>query len=110
MLAVIAGVLVLAGLVIITTAVWGVLRFPDAYLQLHASGKAAFVGTSALLLAAALDGDGAVIARSVLIVVLLAITTPVASHAIAQAAYHRGEPMASPEAVDESQRAQRPQR
>jgi len=110
MLAVLAGILVLAGLVTITTAVWGVLRFPDAYLQLHASGKAAFVGASALLLAAALVGDGAVAARSVLIVVLLAVTTPVASHAIAQAAHHRGELMASPDAVDESDRAQRPRR
>jgi len=37
----------------------------------------------------------------VLIVALLAITTPVAAHAIAQAAYHQREPMRTPGAVDE---------
>jgi multisubunit Na+/H+ antiporter MnhG subunit len=42
-----------------------------------------------------------VLARVVLIVALLAITTPVAAHAIAQAAYHQREPMRAPGAVDE---------
>jgi multisubunit Na+/H+ antiporter MnhG subunit len=41
------------------------------------------------------------LARVVLIVGLLAITTPVAAHAIAQAAYHQREPMRAPGAVDE---------
>lgn len=103
MAALVADLLVLAGLVVITIAVYGVVRFPDAYLQLHASGKAAFVGVAALLLAAALGGDPAIVARTALILVLLAITTPVASHAIAQAARHCGEPMHSPEAIDESE-------
>jgi multisubunit Na+/H+ antiporter MnhG subunit len=40
----------------------------------------------------------------VLIVVLLALTTPVAAHAIAQAAYHRREPMRAAGAIDESGR------
>jgi len=35
---------------------------------------------------------------------LLALTTPVAAHAIAQTAYHRREPMHAPEAIDESGR------
>jgi multisubunit Na+/H+ antiporter MnhG subunit len=35
-------------------------------------------------------------------VALLALTTPVAAHAIAQAAYHRREPMRSPGALDET--------
>jgi multicomponent Na+:H+ antiporter subunit G len=102
MAALVADLLVLVGLVVVTIAMYGVVRFPDAYLQLHASGKAAFVGVASLLLAAALSGDPATAARVALIVVLLAITTPVASHAIAQAAHHRGEPMHSPEAIDES--------
>ena len=37
-----------------------------------------------------------------LIVALLAITTAVAAHAIAQAAYHQREPMRAPGAVDET--------
>ena len=43
-----------------------------------------------------------IVARVVLIIALLALTTPVAAHAIGQAAHHRREPMRSPDAVDES--------
>ena len=94
--------LVLLGLAVMTLGVYGVVRFPDVYTQLHASSKAAFLGVTALLLAAALAGDGQSVARVVLIVVLLTITTPVAAHAVGQAAYHRRETMRTPGAVDES--------
>jgi multicomponent Na+:H+ antiporter subunit G len=94
--------LVLLGLAVMTLGVYGVVRFPDVYTQLHASSKAAFLGVAALLLATALGGDGQSIARVVLIVVMLVLTTPVAAHAIGQAAYHRRERMRTPGAVDES--------
>ena len=94
--------LVLLGLAIMTIGVYGVFRFPDVYTQLHASSKAAFLGVVALLLAAALGGEPGILARTGLIVVLLALTTPVAAHAVAQAAHHLGEPMRTPGAVDES--------
>jgi multicomponent Na+:H+ antiporter subunit G len=93
--------LVFLGLAVMTLGVVGVFRFPDVYTQLHASSKAAFLGVAALLVAATLDGDGMIIARVVLIIVLLGLTTPVAAHAIGQAAFHRGEAMRSPDAVDE---------
>ena len=85
-----------------TLGVYGIVRFPDVYTQLHASSKAAFLGVSILLVATAQGGGPSILARVVLIVALLAITTPVAAHAIAQAAYHRREPMRAPDAVDES--------
>jgi multicomponent Na+:H+ antiporter subunit G len=99
---VVADVLVVLGLAIMTLGVYGIVRFPDVYTQLHASGKAAFLGVSVLLVAATIDGGPAILSRVVLTVVLLALTTPVAAHAIAQAAYHRREPMRSPGAVDET--------
>lgn len=98
----VADVLVLLGLAIMTVGVYGVLRLPDVYTQSHAASKAAFLGVAALLAAAALGGDGSTLARSALIVVLLALTTPVASHAIAQSAYHRGEVMRTRDALGES--------
>ena len=58
---------------------------------------------SVLLAATALGGGRSILARVVLIIALLAITTPVAAHAIAQAAHHQREPMRAPGAVDESQ-------
>ena len=94
--------LVFVGLAVMTLGVVGVFRFPDVYTQLHASSKAAFFGVAALLVAATLGGDGTIIARVVLIIVLLGLTTPVAAHAIGQAAFHRREAMRSPDAVDES--------
>ncbi len=97
-----ADALILFGLLIMSVGVYGVVRLPDVYTQLHASSKAAFVGVVALLLAAALSGDGAIIARVVLISVLLVLTTPVAAHTVAQAAFLRGERMRTPGAIDES--------
>ena len=94
--------IVFVGLAVMTLGVVGVFRFPDVYTQLHASSKAAFFGVAALLVAATLGGDGTIIARVVLIIVLLGLTTPVAAHAIGQAAFQRREAMRSPDAVDES--------
>ena len=87
MRSVIVDVLVVLGLVVMTLGVYGIVRFPDVYTQLHASGKAAFLGVSFLLVAAALAGGPALGSRVVLAVVLLALTTPVAAHAIGQAAH-----------------------
>jgi multicomponent Na+:H+ antiporter subunit G len=98
----VADVLVVVGLATMTLGVYGIVRFPDVYTQLHASGKAAFLGVSLLLVAAAIGGGAAIVSRVILAVVLLALTTPVAAHAIAQAAHHRREPMRTPGAVDES--------
>jgi multicomponent Na+:H+ antiporter subunit G len=98
----IADALIVLGLVVMTLGVYGIIRFPDVYTQLHASSKAAFLGVSVLLVATALGGGPSILARVVLIVALLAITTPVAAHAIAQAAYHQREPMRAPGAVDET--------
>lgn len=102
MTAVIADLLILLGLAILTVGVYGIVRLPDVYTQLHAASKAGFLGIAALLAAAAVQGDAAIIARAGLIVALLALTTPVAAHAIARAAHRRGETMRSPDAVDES--------
>ena len=96
-----ADVLTVLGLAILTVGVYGVVRMPDVYTQLHAASKAGFLGIALLLVAAALEGDAAIIARALLIVALLAVTTPVAAHAIGRAARRREEPLRTPGAVDE---------
>jgi multicomponent Na+:H+ antiporter subunit G len=101
-IAVLDDLLVVLGLVLLTIGVYGVVRLPDVYTQLHAASKAGFLGVAALLASAALGGDGAIVARAVLITALLAFTTPVAAHAVGRAARRRGEPMRTPDAVDES--------
>jgi multicomponent Na+:H+ antiporter subunit G len=94
--------LIVLGLAVMTVGVYGVVRLPDVYTKLHASSKAAFLGVTGLLLAAALGGDPAILARVVLTIAVLAVTTPVAAHVIGQAAYARREQMLTPGAIDES--------
>lgn len=102
MTAIVADVLTVLGVAILTIGVYGVVRLPDVYTQLHAASKAGFLGVAALLAAAALEHGGTIVARAVLVVGLLAFTTPVAAHAIGRAARQRGEPMRTRGAVDES--------
>jgi len=94
MRAVIADVLVVAGLVVVTIGVYGVARWRDPLLQSHAASKAGFLGIALLLAAAAITGDGATTARAVLAIALLGLTSPVGAHAIARAAARRrGRPV-----------------
>jgi multicomponent Na+:H+ antiporter subunit G len=102
MTTVIADVLFVLGLAILTIGVYGVVRLPDTYTQSHAASKAGFLGVAALLASASMEGDGAIIARAVLTILVLAVTTPVAAHAILRAARARGEEMRTPGAVDEA--------
>lgn len=102
MLALAADVLVVLGVVVSTLGVIGMFRFPDVYTQLHAASKSVFLGLVAFLIAASADGDGAIVARAVLVASFILLTAPVGAHAIARGAYRRREPMASPDAVDES--------
>lgn len=95
-------VLVIGGLIILTLAVYGVVTMPDIYTRLHAASKAAVLGIVPFLLAAAIVGDLATITRATLIALFLLLTTPVAAHVIAQAAYLTGEEMRTPGAFDET--------
>lgn len=72
----------------------GVLRMPDVYLRLQAATKAATLGVSFVVLAAAIQlptlGSST---RSLLIIAFIMLTAPVAAHLIARAAYSAGVPM-----------------
>jgi len=98
----VADALVLLGVVVMTVGVYGVFRMPDVYTELHAASKAVFLGVVVLLVASTVTGDGAIIARAALIGVFLILTTPVAAHVIALAAYRQEERMETPGALDES--------
>ncbi|MBX5440720.1 MAG: monovalent cation/H(+) antiporter subunit G [Solirubrobacteraceae bacterium] len=85
----IADILVVAGLIVVTIGVYGVARWRDVFLQLHAASKAGVLGVALLLAAAAVEGDRATAARSLLAIALIGVTAPVGSHAIARAAARR---------------------
>lgn len=98
----VADALVVLGVGIMTIGLYGVIRMPDLYTKMHAASKSVFLGVISLAAASVATGEAAIITRVALIAVVLLLTTPVASHVIARAAYLEGERMRSPGAVDES--------
>ena len=73
----------------------GLIRLPDVYTRLHATGKVGVYGAVLLLVAAALWtplGWG----KALLLIALLMVSGPVSAHAISSAAYRIGLPMKEP--------------
>ena len=74
----------------LTSAV-GVLRFPDFYSRLHPAGKGDTLAQTLILGGLLLQSaDFFMAAKLVLIMLLLSVTSPTATHAISQAAYLAG--------------------
>jgi multicomponent Na+:H+ antiporter subunit G len=91
----IALVAVIAGTAFSLIGVIGLIRLPDVYTRLHATGKVGVFGVVLLLIAAAAWtplGWG----RALLLIALLMLTGPVAAHAISSAAYRIGIPRTPP--------------
>jgi len=88
----IALIAVIVGTLFSLVGVIGLIRLPDAYTRLHATGKVGVYGVVLLLVAAAAWtplGWG----KALLLMVLLVAAGPVAAHAISSAAYRIGLPM-----------------
>lgn len=86
--------LIWVGIFFSVVGVLGIMRMPDVYCRLHSSGKVSTVGIAGLL------AGGAVLLpeitlKAVALALFLVITAPVASHAIAAAAYRQGVPRAN---------------
>lgn len=66
----------------------GILRLPDVLIRMHASTKAGTLGVGLVFTGLAVYfGRTAEISMSLLTIVFLLVTAPVAAHAIARAAY-----------------------
>lgn len=69
----------------------GVLKFPDVFTRMHAASKASSLGMSLLLAAATLHFASVEVAvKSLLILLFIFLTTPVAAHILGRAAYLTG--------------------
>ncbi|MFE2757520.1 monovalent cation/H(+) antiporter subunit G [Actinosynnema sp. NPDC059335] len=90
LLDVLGGALLLLGLVLLTVSLVGVLRRTDTYVQLHAQGLTTGPGVIAILASSIATEDATIITFAVLAIAFIALTSPVASHAIARAAHRRG--------------------
>jgi len=88
-------VTVLLGTFFSLVGVIGLLRLPDVYTRLHATGKVGVFGVVLLLIAAVVYtplGWG----KGLVLILLLMISGPVTAHAIGSAAYRMGIPMKDP--------------
>ena len=69
----------------------GILRLPDVLSRMHAAGKASTVGVTFVLLAAGIFfGEPALLLRMIALIAFIFITAPVATTAMARAAYRTG--------------------
>ena len=66
----------------------GLIRFPDFYTRMHAVGVTDTLGAGMILIGLMLQSsDGLVVLKLLLILLMTAFISPVASHALAKAAY-----------------------
>jgi multicomponent Na+:H+ antiporter subunit G len=85
---IILGSFLILGSLVILLAGLGVVKMPDIYLRMSATTKAATLGISIILISTGLHfGTTEIISRTILIVLFLMITAPVASHLLGRAAY-----------------------
>ncbi|MDQ1393136.1 MAG: multicomponent Na+:H+ antiporter subunit [Acidimicrobiaceae bacterium] len=81
----------------------GILRMPDLYTRIQCSSKTITMGALPVLVALVVaEGPLSTYgSRTLLVAVLLLSVNPLASHALARAAYKRGVPMWSGSVVDQ---------
>ena len=89
LLSIVGGVLLVLGLLLSTIGLYGLLRRPDIFHQLHAAGLVTGPATILVLLAAVGTRSAGIITSAALVVLFVLITSPLSGHAIAQAAYRR---------------------
>lgn len=84
-------ILILAGGLFCVLGGLGLLRLPDLFTRLHCGGLIDTLGAGLLVLGMVLQaGFTLVTAKLLLLLVFLFFTSPLASHAVARAAFHRG--------------------
>jgi multicomponent Na+:H+ antiporter subunit G len=86
-------VLLWIGVVFSALGVLGLHRLPDVYCRLHATGKISTMGLFGVLLGAAFLLPSTAL-KVIALAVFIITTSPVATHAIALAAYRGGVPQA----------------
>jgi multicomponent Na+:H+ antiporter subunit G len=95
-------VLLVAGSLFVITGGIGLLRLPDFYTRIHAAGITDTMGSWLILLGLCLQaGLTLVTVKLVILLFFLVATSPLASHAVAKAAFLRGlDPLQGRELVD----------
>lgn len=88
---IITGIFVALGCFLLIVASIGVIRFPDFYSRMHAAGKADTMGQTFILVGLIIyAGFSLVSIKLIIIMGLIYIINPTATHFLAKAAYVRG--------------------
>ncbi|NPA35673.1 MAG: monovalent cation/H(+) antiporter subunit G [Chlorobi bacterium] len=88
----IGGILILIGAVFLFLGGLGIYRMPDIYNRLQAGTKATTLGAMSLILGVGvvkMEDDWTWMVKMAIIVIFIAFSNPISSHALARAMYHR---------------------
>lgn len=92
----VAGVaLLVTGTFFCVLGVYGMMRLPDIYNRLHATGATITLGAGSVLLSLLLLGPPGAGMKGLATAAFLLLTAPLVTHVLARAAYHLGEPLAA---------------
>jgi multicomponent Na+:H+ antiporter subunit G len=99
---VLSWVFIVAGSIFVIIGGIGLLRFPDFYTRIHAAGITDTLGAWLILIGLMFqEGLSLDTARLAILLFFLVATCPLASHALAKAAFIRGlDPLQGSELVD----------
>jgi multicomponent Na+:H+ antiporter subunit G len=86
---VLGSVLLGLGLLLATIGLYGLLRMPGIFDRLHPAGLVTGPAVILVLLASVATGRAEIITSAVLVILFVLITSPLSTHAIAQAARRR---------------------
>jgi monovalent cation/proton antiporter MnhG/PhaG subunit len=86
---IVGSVLLLLGLLLATIGLYGLLRMPDIFHQLHPAGLVTGPAVIVVMLASVASRSAEIITSAVLVLLFVLITSPLSAHAIARAARRR---------------------
>ncbi len=90
----IAAVLMGLGLIFLVGSMIGMLRLPDFYSRVHASGNSETLGTMLVFLGLAVyNGISITSAKLLIILMFIFVGNPIGSHILSKAAYKTGHPV-----------------
>lgn len=88
---IVAMVAIIGGLFFVLAGALGVLRLPDFYTRLHAAGMTDTLGAELIIVGLMIQaGFSQMSLKLLLVAILLLLTSPTATHAVANAAYQAG--------------------
>jgi multicomponent Na+:H+ antiporter subunit G len=89
LLDIVGAILLALGLLLATIGLYGLLRMRDINHQLHPAGLVTGPAVILVLVACVAGGSAEIITSAVLVILFVLITSPLSTHAIAQAARRR---------------------